>query len=141
LEYFVDTRINSLNPVSSLFILPQALSSRLGCADAPLLLDVRPQARFDASVWLLAGAQRCNPADVPALAAALYAANPRQEVVAYCVYGHQVSADAAAVLRAVGLNAWALAGGFEGGEDGVDSALDIAQWRSVTLPRIAKGEK
>ena len=137
----MDTRINSLDPASSLFMPPQALGSRLGRANAPLLLDVRPQARFDASKYMLAGAQRCNLADVPAFAAALLAANPQQEVVAYCVYGHHVSADAAQVLRAAGLNARVLAGGFEGGEDGVDSALDIAQWRSVTLPKIAKGDK
>ena len=137
----MDTRINPLDPVSSLFISPHALGSRLDRADAPLLLDVRPQARFDASPQMLAGATRCSPADVPALAAALFAENPHQEVVVYCVYGHNVSAGVAFELRAAGLNACVLAGGFEGGEDGVDSALEIAQWRRHALPKIAKGEK
>jgi rhodanese-related sulfurtransferase len=141
LEYFVDTRINSTRSISSLFISPQVLASRLELAGAPLLLDVRPQARFDASPRMLAGARRCSLEDVPELAAALYAANPQQEVVAYCVYGHHVGADAATALRAAGLTAHALAGGFEGGQDGVDSAQDIAQWRSVKLPKIVKGEK
>ena len=136
----MDTRINSSESVSSFFISPQDLASRLGHADAPLLLDVRPQARFDASPQMLVGARRCSLEDVPCLAAELHAANPYLTVVAYCVYGHHVSADAAAILRAAGLSARALAGGFEGGQDGVDDAQKIAQWRSVLLPKVAKGK-
>ena len=140
LEYFVDTHINSSDSASSLFISRQELASRLGQADAPLLLDVRPQARFDASTRMLAGAQRCSLDDVPALAAVLLAKNPHQEIVAYCVYGHHVSMGAAAELRSAGLNARALAGGFEGGEDGVDSVQEIARWRSAQLQTIAKSK-
>ena len=136
----MDTRINSLDPVSSLFISPQELGSRIGHAEAPLLLDVRPQARFDASTRMLMGAQRCPLDQVPAFAAAMFVLNPHQEVVTYCVYGHRVSQEAAAALRAAGLNARALAGGFEGGEDGADSAQDIAQWRTTVLPTIAKSQ-
>jgi rhodanese-related sulfurtransferase len=141
LEYFVDTRINSSLSPSSLFISPQDLGSRLGHADAPLLLDVRPQARFDASARMLVGARRCRPEDVPALAVVLFADNPHQEIVTYCVYGHHVSKGAADKLRAAGLNARALAGGFEGGEDGVDNAVEIARWRTVTLPTVTKGQE
>ena len=137
----MDTRINSLVCVSSLFISPQELDSQLGRADAPLLLDVRPQARFDLSRRMLAGAQRCPADQIPAFAAALLVSNPHQEVVTYCVYGHHVSQNAAAAMRTAGLNARALAGGFDGGEDGVDNTDDIAQWRSVMLPTIAKGKK
>ena len=137
----MDTRINSHDPVSFLFISLQELGSRLGHADAPLLLDVRPQARFDASPRMLGGAQRCSADQIPAFATALLATNPNQEVVAYCTYGHHVGVTAAEALRTAGLNARALAGGFEGGEDGVDNTNDIAQWRSVMLPTIAKGEK
>ena len=136
----MDTRINSIVSDSSLFISPQELGSRIGHANAPLLLDVRPQARFDASPRMLAGARRCRPEDVPALAAALFAENLRQEIVAYCTYGHHVGVDTAVVLRASGLNARALAGGFEGGEDGVDDAQEIAQWRRIVLPTVAKGK-
>ncbi len=136
----MDTRINSSDPASSLFISPKELGCRLGRASAPLLLDVRPQARFDASPRMLVGAQRCSLDDVPIFAAALFATNPRQEVVTYCVYGHHVSREAAAVLRGAGLSACALAGGFEGGEEGVDNVQDIAQWRSTQLPKIAKGK-
>ena len=135
----MDTRIDFFDSVSSLFISPQELGSRTGHADMPLLLDVRPQARFDASPRMLASAQRCPADQIPAFAAASFVSNPRQEVVTYCVYGHHVSQDAAAALRATGLNARALAGGFEGGEDGVDDAQEIAQWRSIVLPTVAKG--
>ena len=136
----MDIRIDFLDPVSSLFISPQELGSRTGHADMPLLLDVRPQARFDASPRMLANAQRCSDDQIPAFAAALFVSNPLQEVVTYCVYGHHVSQDTAAALRATGLNARALAGGFEGGEDGVDDAQEIAQWRSIVLPTVVKGK-
>ena len=52
----------------------------------------------------------CAPEEVAAFAAAQL---PR-EVVVYCVYGHNVSADAVATLRATGWDAHALAGGIEG---------------------------
>ncbi len=70
-------------------------------ADAPLLLDVRREAKFRESPRLLAGARYCAPEDVAAFAAS----QPPREVVAYCVYGHNVSADAVGELRAAGWNA------------------------------------
>ena len=115
-------------------ITPEELAARMGRADAPLLLDVRREAKFAESPLMLAGARRCAPEDVAALAAA----GPAREVVVYCVYGHNVSADATALLRAAGWDARALAGGIEGGEDGVDSAENIAQWRSTPLPTMRK---
>ena len=135
----MDTRINPSDSDSSLFVSPQELARRLSLADAPLLIDVRPQARFDASAQMLMGAQRCPADQIATFAAALLVSNPHQEVVTYCVYGHHMSMGAAADLRAAGLNARALAGGFEGGEDGVDGAQEIAQWRSIVLPTVAKG--
>jgi len=125
----VDTSILSVP-----FISPQDLAARMGRADAPLLLDVRREAKFRESSQLLAGARYCRPEDVAAFATSQL---PR-EVVAYCVYGHNVSADAVAQLRAAGWNASALAGGIEGGEDGVDTSADIAQWRAQRPPMIAK---
>ena len=127
MEYSVDTSSPS-------FISPQDLAARMGRADAPLLLDVRREAKFRESSRLLAGARYCAPENVAAFAAS----QPPREVVAYCVYGHNVSADAVAELRAAGWNARALAGGIEGGEDGVDTPQDIAQWRAQRPPSIAK---
>jgi rhodanese-related sulfurtransferase len=114
-------------------ISPSDLLPRLGTAQAPVLLDVRRDAAFEASPQMIAGALRCAPQDVAAWAAANAALRER-EVVVYCVYGHNVSADACSQLRARGFNAVALAGGIQGGEDGVDSPADIAAWRAVKLP-------
>jgi rhodanese-related sulfurtransferase len=129
LEYSVDTSAISVPSIS-----PQDLAARMGRADAPLLLDVRREAKFRESPQLLAGARYCAPEDVAAFAAS----QPPREVVAYCVYGHNVSADAVATLRAAGWNAYALAGGIVGGEDGVDTPQDIAQWRAQRPPMMAK---
>jgi len=117
-----------------LSISPSELQARLGRADAPLLLDVRRTPRFAESEWLVPGAQHCAPEDVAALARA----QAPREVVAYCVYGHEVSHEAAAVLQAAGWNARFLAGGIEGGEPGVDAQDAIAQWRAAPVPRIRK---
>ncbi len=106
----------------------------MGRADAPLLLDVRRKGKFLESPHLIAAAQRCAPEDVVAFAAS----QPPREVVVYCVYGHNVSADAVTALRAAGWNARALAGGIEGGEDGVDTPQDIAQWRAQRSPTLVK---
>jgi rhodanese-related sulfurtransferase len=129
----VDTSVNSLFDSDSVLnspVLPQELSARLGRADAPLLLDVRREGKFLESPYLIAGARRCAPEDVAAFAAAQWALNPQREIVVYCVFGHKVSADAVATLRAAGLNASRLAGGMEGGEDGVDAPQEVAEWRA-----------
>ncbi len=129
MEFPVDT-----DNASVPHITPQNLAARLGQADAPLLLDVRPQARFARSPLMLAGAVRCAPEDVDTFAAAQAAC----EVVVYCVYGHEVSTGAAATLRRAGWPALKLAGGMQGGEDGVDAPEDIARWRAVVLPTQAR---
>ena len=116
------------------FISPQDLAARIDTADAPLILDVRPPARYDQSLRMLKGARRCAPADVAAFAST----GARGEVIVYCVYGHTVSQEAAALLRGAGWNARFLAGGFEGGEDGVDASEDIAGWRATSLPVVGK---
>ena len=118
----------------SQFIGPDELADRIGRADAPLLLDVRGETKFLQSTRMLAGAQRCAPSDL----AAWTASQPLQEVVVYCVYGHQVSADAVAILRAAGWPARALAGGFEGGEMGVDTPENIQRWRMQRPPSLRK---
>lgn len=116
------------------FISPHELAARMGRADAPLLLDVRREAKFRESPHLLAGARYCAPEDVAAFAAS----RPPREVVVYCVYGHNVSEDAVTELRAAGWCAYALAGGMAGGEDGVDTPQDIAQWRAQRPVTVVK---
>jgi rhodanese-related sulfurtransferase len=113
-------------------ISPQELAARLGRADAPLVLDVRREAKFLDSPRRLAGALRCPPEGVAAFAAS----QPPRDVVVYCVYGHHVSEDAVATLRGAGWNAARLAGGIEGGQDGVDAPQDIARWRAQPVPTV-----
>ncbi len=128
----MDTAMTTLFSIS-----PSDLLHRIGSADAPVLLDVRRDAAFDTSSQIITSATRCAPQDV----AAWGAANPAlrdKEIVVYCVYGHNVSADACVQLRALGFNARALVGGIQGGEDGVDTPSETAFWRATNLPRQAK---
>ncbi|MFN7121279.1 MAG: chromate resistance protein ChrB domain-containing protein [Hydrogenophaga sp.] len=108
-------------------ISPRELAARIGAPGAPLLLDVRRHARFAESTHLLATAQWYAPDAVASLAQR----DTPSEVVVYCVHGHEVSQQAAATLRQAGWNARFLAGGFDGGEPGVDTPQDIAAWRAV----------
>ena len=126
--------MDTQNPSIFSSISPPAFNARLGRADTPLILDVRRQARFDESLRLLAGAQRCAPEDVAAMAAS----RPAGEVLVYCVYGHNVSEEAAAVLQAAGWSANTIAGGIEGGQEGEDDAHAIAQWRAHPPLTFAK---
>jgi Fe-Mn family superoxide dismutase len=86
------------------------------------LLDVRRAGVFAQSDALAAGAQWRDPAMVDDWAAQL----PRQEpVVVYCVYGHEVGRATALRLRAAGIDARFLIGGFDG-------------WRAQGRPLAAK---
>jgi len=125
--------VDTLNP-SILSVSPQAFNARLGRADTPLVLDVRRKPRFDESPRLLAGAQRCAPEDVAAFAAS----HAPREVLVYCVYGHNVSEEAAATLLAAGWQAHTVAGGMAGGQDGEDDPQAIAQWRARPALSFAK---
>lgn len=115
-------------------ISPEQFTAALGRADAPLVLDVRRAERFAESPVILPRARHCLPEAVARFAAS----NPPAAVVVYCVHGHEVSHEAAAQLRAAGWDARVLAGGIEGGEDGVDEPALIRAWRSGALPRLRK---
>lgn len=118
----------------SISIAPVELRARLGRADAPLLLDVRRRPRFAASDRLLPGARYCAPEEVAALAAS----GPPREVVVYCVYGHEVSQEAARTLWAAGWPARWLEGGIEAGEPGIDDEAACQRWRDAGLPTLRK---
>ena len=75
------------------------------------LLDVRRAGVFEQADAVIDGAQWRDPGEVEAWAAEL----PRDEaVVVYCVYGHEVGRATAMRLRAAGLDARFLRGGFDG---------------------------
>lgn len=108
-----------------LFISRTALAARLGHAGAPWILDVRRSERFDASTHRVAGSLRTLPPD-----------DADRDVIVYCVHGHEVSQRAARELRAAGRRAWALEGGIDGGEPGVDGCDFIGRVRAEPLPLL-----
>ena len=86
------------------------LRSALGSPRAPLVVDVRKQAAFDADPTMIASALRRRHDAVDEWFAAL----PQgREVVVYCVHGHEVSQGAAQALAARGVSTRYLAGGIE----------------------------
>lgn len=130
----MDTQNPSIFSSPSSSISPEAFNARLGRADTPLVLDVRRQPRFDESPRLLACALRCAPEDVAALAAS----RPAGEAVVYCVYGHNVSQEAAALLQAAGWRAHPVAGGIDGGQEGADDEQARAHWHAQPPLTFAK---
>lgn len=76
----------------------------------PTIVDVRRRAAFERDPVRLPMALRHVPEAVGQWAAAL---EPWRPVVVYCVHGHEVSQQAAAELRARGLEASFLDGGLE----------------------------
>lgn len=74
------------------------------------LLDVRRAGVFEKADGMIAAAQWRDPAQVAIWAAQLMRDEP---VVVYCVHGHEVSRATAMRLRAAGLDARFLVGGYE----------------------------
>jgi rhodanese-related sulfurtransferase len=126
--------VDTVAASDSLSISPAQLAAALGSPSAPLVLDVRRPARFAESQRILPAARHCAPEDVARFAAG----HTPGDVVVYCVYGHEVGLEAARTLRAAGWNARYLAGGIEGGQDGVDAPQAVADWRDQPLPRLRK---
>ena len=87
---------------------------------------------------MIRGALRRDPEQVEAWARSLPAAS---SVVVYCVHGHEVSQQAAAVLAATGVDARYLDGGLEGW-NGIREALDAkpanasTKWVTRERPKI-----
>jgi len=104
------------------FISVDELRDRIGTSQAPLILDVRRREVFDQSERLLPTAHWREHTRVEGWAGCIPAGMP---VVCYCLHGHNVSQLAVAALRARGIDARTLAGGFEA-------------WRQAGGPTILK---
>lgn len=76
-----------------------------------LLLDVRRAPAYEKNPVLIPGAIRVPPEEVEAWAKK-NADQLSNHVVAYCVYGHEVSQGAATALRSAGFHASYLEGGI-----------------------------
>lgn len=90
---------------------PLELAAALQSLDSPQLIDVRRKPAFDASEQMIAGAIWRNPDE---LGNWIHALDANRPVTVYCVHGHQVGQDCAALLEAVGFDAAYLVGGLEG---------------------------
>lgn len=108
--------------MGSVTIAPESLYPLLRRFPAPILLDVRREERWREAADTLPGAVRRDPEAVATWAGRL---DPHRPVIAFCVWGHEVSQGVAASLRAGGVDARVLAGGIEG-------------WRAAGLPVAPK---
>lgn len=89
---------------------------------APQVIDVRRQPAFDSSQRMIDNARWCNP---EAIDSWMHELDIRQDVVVYCVYGHEVGKNCAAQLKRAGFRASYLDGGFE-------------QWAAEGQPTVGK---
>jgi len=85
------------------------------------VLDVRRAPAFEKNPSLIPGAERVPPDQLDAWSRGNNRAVP---VVAYCVFGHEVSQGAASALKGQGFEGVFLAGG-------------ISEWQSQGLPTTA----
>jgi rhodanese-related sulfurtransferase len=105
----------------------------------PILIDVRREPAFLASSDMAAGALRRVPDEAGAWCGALPRAN---QVVVYCVHGHEVSQGVARTLRERGINALFLEGGLEEGWRTGGGAIDpkpaggATRWVTRERPKI-----
>ena len=97
------------SPASPRTIPIDAFRALLATFPPPQVLDVRRTPAFETDPVVIPGSVRCAPEEVPALAGTL---EPWRPVVAVCVYGHEVSQDAASQLAFAGLDARSLDGGI-----------------------------
>ena len=89
-------------------LAPERLQEAIAQGRAPLLVDVRRAAAFEAASDMIVGSHWRAPEEVDAWADEM----PKdREVLVYCVFGHNVSEETAAALRQRGVQARALAGG------------------------------
>ena len=98
------------------------LFSTFGRAAAPLLIDVRAVEAFHANTTMIAGATWRDPALI--LTWRKYIPIHRS-VVVYCVHGLEISRNACAALREIGIDASTLEGGIHG-------------WQQANYPSIKK---
>ncbi len=91
-------------------LTPEDLLSVVGSAACPKIVDVRRLEAFGAAPDVLPGAVWRDHRDAASWGREIADSD---DIVVYCVHGHQVSQSAAALLRGQGVGARYLAGGIE----------------------------
>jgi superoxide dismutase, Fe-Mn family len=109
-------------PTDAAEITAEALRDMVARKEDVVVLDVRKLEDLARGGDMLPSAEHRNPEQFEAWAASL----PKNKtIVAYCVYGFQVSRDPVAALRERGYDARSLAGG-------------IAAWHAIGAPTVPK---
>lgn len=116
--------------LASYFVSSSQLWSRIGTAQAPLILDVRRREVLDAARGLIPTAIWRQPETFAEWVPALGRDRP---IVVACRYGHQLSQMVAADLRARGVAAQVLEGGYQAW---ADSGLPLTA--KAALDRFAR---
>jgi rhodanese-related sulfurtransferase len=117
-------------------IFPNELHARLGTASAPIAVDVRRAVPSPSDRLIVSAFHR--PPDEVARWSNLALGRP---VVGYCRQGHEVSQGVAAALRAAGIGALYLEGGFAGWiKNGLPTRRNIGatpgKWVTRERPKI-----
>jgi len=107
---------------ASFFISSDELWSWIGTAQAPLILDVRRREIYDAAIGLVPTALWREPESYAQWLPAISGDKP---VVLVCRHGHNLSQMIAAELRARGIPAQVLEGGYQA-------------WEAAGLPLVSK---
>lgn len=89
-------------------ITVQQLSRLIGTPHAPVIIDVRIEEDFNAAPQILPTAVRCSHTNIASIIPTL----DNERVVIYCQKGKKIAQGAGAILRARGINAETLQGGF-----------------------------
>ena len=111
------------------------LTAALAGQTPPLVIDVRRREAYLKDTKTIGGALRRDPERAAAWAHELPGA---EQVVVYCVHGHEVSQNAAKALAAEGRQAFFLEGGFadwQGAGGACDAKPEGASTRWVTRER------
>jgi Fe-Mn family superoxide dismutase len=87
-----------------------ALGAQPDATGSAMVVDVRRAGVFEQATTMLPGAVWKDPALVAQWAAEL---PPQQDVLVYCIYGHEVGRSTAMQLQARGVNARFLSGGID----------------------------
>ena len=104
------------------FIAPSDVFARLGRADAPLIFDVRRPEIVAASDTMMPIARFRAPSEAVAEGRAEQSG---RAVLVACAHGHNRSQQVVARLRSVGVDASAIAGGYDG-------------WQAAGLPLVKR---